>query len=217
MIALIRHEARMLTRRAMWPVALTLHAFAVSAFVGIWGPLGGVPLWEASTLHQLTAVERIVAAVLLTWLATSLLSDDDDNTRRVTDWSALTGRSVKAVFGARVVLSTLGAVVFMTVAAPAFAAAGASAAATLPDIAAEMGSAAGFSVFCGGVTAVSSVSLRDRVGVWCTAMAISLVAAAAVQQLDTTWLRMAVPAVAGVILLLLAPAGMNTQRQNRAA
>lgn len=217
MIALIRHEARMLTRRAMWPVALTLHAFVASAFVGIWGPLGGVPLWDASTLHQLTAVERIVAAVLLTWLATSVLSDDDDDTRRVTDWSALTGRPDKVVFGARVVLSTLGAVVFTTVAAPAFASAGASAAATLTDIVAGMGSAAGFSIFCVGVTAVISVSLRDRVGVWCTAMAISLVAAAAVQQLDTTWLRIAAPAATGVILLLAAPAGMNAQRYNRAA
>ena len=214
--ALLTHESRMLTRRAIWPAALTIHAIAVSAFVGIWGPTGGVPLWDASTLSQLTGAERISAAVLLTWLTTFVLTDDDDGRRGMRDWSALTGQPVERVFSARLILAALLALVFVSVSAPAFAGAGASAAARGIDIAAQAGIALGFAIFSVGVTAVAGVALDSRVAVWCTAMVISLVAAVGVQALDTVWLRIAAPAAGGVVLMILALAGVHAQTQRHA-
>jgi len=114
----------MITRRAIWPAALTIHAAIVSAFVGLWGPTGGVPLWDASTLTQLTAAERVCSAVLLTWLTTFVLTDDDGGGRSMLDWSALTGQPVQRVFIARGILSAILALVFVAVASPPFAGAG---------------------------------------------------------------------------------------------
>ncbi len=213
MIALLLHEAQILTRRAIWPVAVTLHAIATAAFVGIWGPTGGVPLWDASVLHQLTAADRILGAVLITWLSTYALSDDD--ARGLLDWSALTGRPVKSVYGARLAVAAVLGVIFTIVAVPAFAAAGEASAATRGDVAAQIGAAIGFALLCVGVTAVANVAVEDRVGVWCTAMALSLIAAVAIQIIDQTWLRIAAPLAAGIALMTMAAAGIRARRAGR--
>ena len=216
MIALALHEARMLTRRGIWPAALAVHALIASAFVAMWGPTGGVPLWEASTLHQLTAADRIVSALLLTWLATFVLTDDGDGRRRTSDWSALTGRPPQFVYGARLILAIFLALIFVAVVAPAFAAAGASSAATSADAATQLLLAAAFATLSLGITAISSVALKDRVAVWCTAMVVSLIAAIGVQVLEGTGLRVAAPSLVGVLLLLTARVTVNSQRRRHA-
>jgi len=120
MISLVLHETRLIGRRAAWPAALVLHAAAASMFVSLWGPTGGVPLWAASVLQQLAAMDRLAAAVLLTWLTTFVLADDADGRRSVVDWSALTGRSTRSVFRARIATVFFAALVFVSVTLPAF-------------------------------------------------------------------------------------------------
>ena len=211
MIALARHEIRMIGRRAIWPAALILHAAAAALFVGVWGPTGGVPLWQASLLAQLSSMDRLATAVLLTWLATFVLTDDA-GARRLMDWSALTGVPAASVLRARIWAVTALALVFIAVAGPAFVAAGETAAATSGDIAAHVGSALGFAVFATGITAAASVALRNRVAVWCTAMAVCLIAALGVRMLPTDLMRAVTPALAGLAMLAMAPSALRSRR-----
>lgn len=216
MIALVLHESRMVTRRGVWPAVLVLHAVAASAFVAMWGPTGGVPLWEASSLHQLSAADRILSAVLLTWLTTFVLTDEASGRRRMADWAVLTGRPTQFVYGARIIVAIFLALIFIAAAAPAFAAAGASSAATSGDAATQFFLAAAFAVFALGVTAMASVALNDRVAIWCTAMVVSLVAAVAIQGFTDAWLRLAVPSGCGLLLIVASYVSVTTQRLRRA-
>ncbi|TAK15264.1 MAG: hypothetical protein EPO35_07945 [Acidobacteria bacterium] len=210
MIAVALHEARMIGRRAIWPAVLILHAAATASFVIVWGPTGGVPLWQASLLEQLTAMDRLAAAALLTWLATAVLTDD--GARRLADWSALAGLPTATVFRARITALVTLSLVFIAVAAPAFVAAGEISAATPRDIARHIGMSLGFSALAAGVTAAASVALRDRVGVWCTAMAVCLIAALGVRMLPTDLMRMLAPAIAGLIMLAAVPSMLRSRR-----
>ena len=209
MMSLAIHECRMLGRRAVWPAALVVHAAAASMFVAIWGPSGGVSLWEATVLQQLSAVDRLATAVLLTWLSTFVCSDDEGGARSVLDWSALAARSPQTVFRARIAAIAVLGLIFMSTALPAFVAAGEVSAAPMREVAGQIAAAFGFACLCLGVTSVASVLVHDRVAVWCSAMALCLLAAVGVRLLDTTLLRAAVPAIMGVVLLALAPAGVG--------
>src|SRR5690348_11005906 len=102
MMPLAIHEARVLGRRGMWAAALAAHAMATALFVSLWMPTGGVPLWEASVLQQLAAADRVLMAVLLTWMSTFVLADYDGEGRRLADWSVLTGRPARAILRARI-------------------------------------------------------------------------------------------------------------------
>ena len=211
MIKLALHEARMIGRRAIWPAALILHAAAAAMFVGIWGPTGGVPLWQASLLEQLGAMDRLATAVLLTWLSTFVLADDA-GARRLADWSALTGLPAASVLHARIAAMAALTLVFIAVAAPAFVAAGETAAAAPGEVVAHAAMALGFAVFSVGVTAAASVALRDRVAVWCSAMTVCLIAALGVRILPTDLARAITPAIAGLLMLAAAPAGLRSRR-----
>jgi hypothetical protein len=212
MTALLLREARVLSRRGAWPAALLMHAAASGLFVTVWGRTGGVPLWEASLLQQLAAFDRLIAAAVLTWLATYVLADDEGGMRSASDWSALSGRPVRIVFLARVAAAAAMSIVFVVTAAPALAAAGELSAATPGVVAAQLAAALGFACFCLGAAAIAAAAIRDRVGVWCTAMSLSLFAAFAVRALETTLMRGIIPALAGLILALIAPGILETRR-----
>lgn len=216
MTALVRYEVWLAARRMSWPAALVLHASATALFVATWGPTGGLSLWQASLLHQLTAVDRLASAVLFTWFSTYVLSDGEAGAHRAADWSAVTGRSVASVFRARVAAIAVMAIVFIAVAAPPFVSAGETAAASTGVIASQLGAALGFALLCAGVTAVTSVALRDRVAVWCTAMATCLIAAVGVRLLGSTLVGAAAPAAVGVILLMTAPRGARSREERYA-
>jgi hypothetical protein len=181
-------------------------------FVALWMPTGGVPLWQASVLQQLAAADRLLIAVLLTWLSTFVLADDEGDGRRLVDWSALTGRAAPSVFRARIAAMAGMALVFIGVALPAFIAAAEVSAAPLSELAAHVAAAAGFACLCLGITSIITVTVRDRVAVWCVAMTVCVLSAVAVRALDTIALRSAVPALAGAILLALAPHALKTSR-----
>jgi hypothetical protein len=217
MIALGVHEIRVICRRAVWPAALTLHAFAASVFVALWGPTGGVPLWQASVLQQFAAAERLLLAILLTWLATFVLADDAAAGRSAADWGALTGRRVDAVLRARLAALALLTAVLLAVAMPALVAAGDLSAATRGEIARQLGAAAGFACLCVGVTAIAAVAQRDRVAIWCTAMLCSAAAALGVRWFDTELMRAVVPLGAGAAMLALALLAARNRRAANAA
>jgi hypothetical protein len=213
MIALALHEIRIATRGPAWPVALVLNALACSLFVAIWGPTGGVPLWRASPLEQLAAVDRVIAAVVLTWFATHLLADDETGARRLVDWSALTGRSTDWVFRARAIAVAILAAVFTVVGTPAFVAAADLSAVSMGALPQHAAAALGFAALCLGVTAIMTVVTSDRIVIWCTAMIACLIAAVGVRLLDTMLLRAAVPAAIGTMLVVAASASMRSRMQ----
>jgi hypothetical protein len=211
-MSLALHEARLIGRRVVWPASLVLHAAAVSMFVSLWGPTGGVPLWQATVLQQLAAMDRLAAAVLLTWLSTFVLTDDEDGRRNLADWSALTARPAPSIFRARIAAIVCLAIVFVAVTLPAFFAAAELSAAPGTSLAAEIGAAAGFAVLCLGITAIAAIALDVRVGVWITAMSCAAVAAVAIRALDTTVARAVTPALIGALLLVIAPLGATGRR-----
>lgn len=214
MIATATHEIRMAARRAAWPLALALHAAAASLFVILWGPTGGVPLWEATVLQQLVVVDRIAAAVLLTWLVTFVFADDTPDpasSRRIADWAALFGYSPAAIFRSRAMAAACAALVFVAVAIPALVAAGALSAATGRDVAAQAGALLGFAWLGVSLTAAMSVAVRDRVGIWCWSMTLTAIAALATRMFDTALTRGAIPAAAGFVILLAASWGLNVR------
>lgn len=198
---LTRHEARMIGRRAVWPAALVLHALTTSLFVILWAPTGGVPLWQASVLPQLAAFDRLAIAAVLTWLSTFVLADDESGARDLVEWSAVCGRPARTILRARMAAISAMALIFLTAAAPAFVAAGEVSAAPLSELAADAGVLFGFACFAIGVTAAIRVAVRDRLAVWCIAMAVCLIAAVGVRMLGTVALRAIAPALTGVILL----------------
>jgi hypothetical protein len=209
MMAMTAHEVRMFGRRAAWPALLLLHALAAALFVGAWGPTGGIPLWRASALDQFVFVERLAAAMFVTWVGTSVLTDDQTGSRSLTDWAALTGRNARAVFQSRILASVVLTLVLVTTGAPGFVAAAESSAAAAGVALTQVAAVYGFALLCLGVTAVIALALRDRVAIWCVAMIVCLVAAAATRSLETTILRAAVPAAAGLLMLVIAPAIMR--------
>lgn len=212
MISLAINEVRVAGRRAVWPTAVVLHAAAASMFVALWGPTGGVSLWEASVLQQLASMDRLATAVLLTWLSTFVLADDEGGRRGLIDWSALAGRSPAVILRSRVVAILVLAAVFMCAMIPAFVAAGEVAAAAPGELAGQMGAAFGFACLCVGITAIASIATADRLAVWLTAMLFSLVAAVGVRFFDTTLTRAIAPALAGVVMLAAAPLLVRTRR-----
>lgn len=212
MIRLAVHEARMLGRRGVWPAALVMHALATSLFVGLWAQTGGVPLWQASLLQQLAAFDRLVIATVLTWFATVALADDERGGRNLVEWSAVCGRPAPAILRARVAAMAALTLVFLIVAAPAFVAAADISAAGPRELAADAAAVFGFACFALGVTAAARVAVRDRVAVWCIAMAVSGLASVGVRLLASTALRAAAPAVAGIVLLALAPSAVRRWR-----
>jgi hypothetical protein len=212
--ALALHETRMICRRGVWPAALTLHALAASLFVSIWGPVGGVSLWDASVLQQLAALDRVISAVVLTWLATFVIADDP--ARTISDWSALTGRSAATVFRARVAALCALTCLFVAVAVPAFVAASDLSAASNLELARQLGAEGAFAVFCVGVTALSAVALDHRVAAWCSAMICCIAAAAGVHAFDTTLLRTVAPAAAGLMFLIVAPMAIRVRPSDAA-
>jgi hypothetical protein len=212
LISLVVHEARVLGRRGVWAAALAAHAIAASLFVVLWMPTGGVPLWQASMLQQLAAADRLMLAVLLTWLSTFVLADDEGGGRSAVDWSALTGRPDRSIIRARVAAMAAMSVILVSVALPPFVAAAEVSAAPAGELAGHVLSALGFACFCLGVTSIISVTVRDRVAIWCVAMTACVLAAVAVRALDTIALRSAVPAIAGALLLALAPNALGRPR-----
>ena len=148
MIALAVYEARLLGRRGAWAAALALHAIAASSFVALWMPTGGVPLWQASVLQQLAAADRLLLAVLLTWLSTFVFADDEDNGRRVVDWSALTGRTSQSIFRSRIAAMAVMSLILAAVAVPAFVAAAEVSAASMRELAGHVGAGLAFACFC---------------------------------------------------------------------
>ncbi len=210
MIPLIVREVHLVTRRAAWPVAIVIHAAAAALFVGVWGPTGGVPLWQSSVVQQLAAVDRLIAAILLTWVATFVLSDDETGVRDLRDWSVLTGRPAREIFRTRIAAALMLSLVFTASAVPAFVAAGEFAAAPAGDVAAHVGAALGFACFALGATTVASAALGNRVAAWTTAMSICVAAAFGIRMLDTLTMRIAVPAVAGLLLMGASPLGIRS-------
>jgi hypothetical protein len=202
MMPLAWQEIRTATRRAAWPVAVFGHAAIAALFVVVWGPTGGVPLWQAPVLQQLAAAERVSTAVVLTWLLTYIVTDEKD--RSLADWSALVGRPAKTVFTARLIATMLLTIVLVAGAAPAFAAAGAEAAASSADVALQLSAALSFALFCASITALAAATFKNRVAVWCAAMTTCLVAAVAARFLDTTLLRAVVPAALALVLWSIA-------------
>jgi len=209
---LARHEARIIARRGVWPAALVLHALATSLFVVLWAPIGGVPLWQASVLQQLAALDRLLIAVVLTWLTTFVLASDESGARDVIEWSAVCGRPARTVFRARIAAASVMAVVFVAMAVPSFIAAADVSAAPLAELAADAWSALGFACLTIGVTAAIRVAVSDRVAIWSIAMAISCAAALGVRLLDGAALRAVAPAVAGAALLAWAPYAVRAWR-----
>jgi hypothetical protein len=216
MIVMATHELRLIGRRAVWPVALVLHAAAASLFVAIWAPTDGVPLWQASVLQQLAAIDRLVIAVVLTWLSMFVLTDDNGGARRMVDWSAITGRSVETVFKSRIVAVALLALIFISVALPAFAAAAEAGGASAGELAAQLAAMAGFAALCVGVSAAAGVAVRNRVAAWYTAMLCCLLTAVAVRLLETTTMRAIVPASIGLLLMFVSPSGVRGRRLHEA-
>jgi hypothetical protein len=212
MIGLAIYEARLLGRRGSFAAALAVHALAASLFVMLWMPTGGVPLWEASLLQQLAAADRVLTGALLTWLSTFVFADDEGGMRNAIDWSALTGRSVRSVFRTRIAAMAAMSVVLVAVAVPAFVAAADASAAPINELAGHLGAALGFACFCLGVTSMIAATVRDRVAVWCIAMAVCLAAAVGVRALETAALRALVPALAGAAMLALAPSAVRSSR-----
>jgi hypothetical protein len=212
MMSLASHEVRIIGRRAAWPIALAGHAVAMSLFVALWGPTGGIPLWEASLLQQLVVADRIICAVVLTWLVTFILADDEGGGRSLMHWSLLTGKPAVSIFRARVVAAAAITLVFVSTALPVFVAAADISAAPARELTWQIASVAGFACLCAGITAVATAAIGDRVAIWIIAMLLTLLAAAGVQPLDTTVLRAAVPALTGVMLLGLAPSAAKDRR-----
>ena len=211
-MSLAIHEARVLGRRGIWAAALAIHAISASLFVALWMPTGGVPLWQATVLEQLAAADRLLVAALVTWLSTFVLADEETGGRAVTDWSALTGLPARSIVRARIAAAAMMTLVLASVALPAFVAAAGVSAATTTELTGHLGSALGFACFCLGVTSVASVSVRDRVAVWCVSMTVCVLAAVGVRALDGAILRGVAPAVAGVALLALAPGALRFPR-----
>lgn len=214
MMPLALQELRLVTRRAAWPIAIFVHAATAALFVIVWGPTGGVPLWQSTVLQQLAAAERVSGAIVLTWLTTYIVTDERD--RSLGDWSALTGRPMKTVFAARLIAVVLVTAALMAAAAPAFFAAGAEAAATVGDIALQMSAALGFALLCAAVTATVAIGFKSRVGIWCTAMTACLIAAVGVRSIQTTEFRALVPAAIAAVLLLALPSGVRDGRSTGA-
>jgi len=147
----------------------------------------------------------LLIAAVLTWLTTFVLADDEAGERDLIEWSAVCGRPAGTILRARIAASVVLALVFLSVAAPAFVAAGEVSAAPFRELAADAAAMLGFACFAIGVTSAVRVTVRDRVAIWCIAMAVCLVAAVAVRRLDTEAFRDGAPALAGVILLAWAP------------
>lgn len=197
MTALIAHDLRLATRRVAWPLAIGLHAAATTLFVAVWGPTNGVPLWTAPLLSQLVAADRLLLAVLLTWLITPLLAPD--HAADLTGWSAVTGVSVTRLMLSRAVAAILMALVMVISAAPIIVAAAQVSAldsAVLMLACLEM---AAFSLLVVGATALSAVIWRDRLAVWCGSMALTIAAAVVARLVSPAVPRLAVCALVTVI------------------
>ena len=190
MMTLIVHELRIATRRASWPWAFGLHLTAAALFVAVWGPTNGLPLWSAPMLAQLVAADRLLVAVLLTWLVTPLFAPDRDVD--LLGWSSVAGVSVNRVMAARALAAIVLALVMVAAALPVAVVAGQISAATPGAVAEAVLDMAGFSLLAVGLAAAAALACRGELVVWCTAMALSTAAAFAVRPLPLGPARVAV-------------------------
>lgn len=206
---LIAHELRVATRRAAWPIALGLHLVATTLFIAVWGPTGGVSLWLAPLLSQLVAADRLLLAVLLTWLVTPLFAPGAD--ADLIGWSSVTGLPMGRLVASRAAAAvTLAVVLTFTTVPIAVAAAQMSAQpiTAVLDASLEM---TVFALLVVGLTAGASVVWRHQLAVWCTGMALTVVAAFGVRLLSPGLPRIATCALIAVVGLAAA-AGTATHR-----
>lgn len=197
MSALIAHDLRLATRRAAWPVAIGLHLATATLFVAVWGPTNGVPIWTAPLLPQLVAADRLLLAVLLTWLVTPLLAPD--RASDMTGWSGVTGVSVTRLMLSRAAAASLMAIVLVISAAPVVVAAAQVSALDGAAVVSACLEMAAFSLLVVGVTALSAVIWRDRLAVWCCSMALTIAAAVVVRLASPVVPRLTVCALVTVL------------------
>lgn len=206
---LIAHDLRVATRRAAWPIALGLHLVAATLFVAVWGPTGGVSLWLAPLLAQWVAADRILVAVLLTWLVTPLFAPGADVD--LVGWSGVTGLPVRRLVVARAAAAMTLAVVLTLSATPITVAAAQMSAQPVAALLAASLEMAVFALLAVGLTAGASVVWRHQLAVWCTGMALTAVAAFGVRLLSPGPPRIATCAVIA-IAGIAAAAGTATHR-----
>jgi hypothetical protein len=199
MRSLVLHELRRGMRRAAWPLALGLHLVGVTLFVAVWGPTGGVPLWAAPLLTQLVAADRMLLAVLLTWLVTPLFAHDAH--ADLVGWSGVTGISVRSLMASRAIAASLLAIMMVLSGVPIVAAASQISSVPLAGLAGTSLEMLSFSLLAVGLVAAASIAWRRQVAVWCGGMLLTTAAAFAARMWTPGTLRVAV-------CLLVAATGM---------
>jgi hypothetical protein len=181
MMSLIAHDLRVATRQAAWPIALGLHLAGAMLFIFVWGPTNGVPLWSASLLAQLVAADRLLLAVLLTWLVTPLCAPGP----RVdlTGWASVAGVSVSRAMAARIAAAGVLAILITVTLAPVVMIAAEIAAAPMSAAVVSLIEMAIFSLAVVGLTAASAAIWQHPLAVWCAGMATTVIAAFGVRLL----------------------------------
>ena len=189
MMALIAHELRATTRRTAWPVVIALHLTTAALFIAAWGPTNGVPLWSAPLLTQLVAADRLLLAVLLTWLVTPLLSPDTG--ADLPGWSAVAGVTVTQILRARAIAAAVLAVTLVLVITPIAVAAAQMSGPASPSVFAAVAEMTSFALLTVGVTAISAAAWRDPLAVWSGSMAVTGIAAFGLRLLTSGSARIA--------------------------
>lgn len=189
MTSLIAHDLRVATRQAAWPIALGLHLAGAMLFVTVWGPTNGVPLWSASILTQLVAADRLLLAILLTWLVTPLCAPGPGVD--LTGWASVAGISVSRALASRIAAAGVLAILVTVTLAPVVMVAAEIAGAPVSAAIVALIEMAMFSVAAVGLTAASAAVWQHPLAVWCAGMVTTVIAAFGVRLLASGVTRLA--------------------------
>lgn len=196
MSALLWHELRVATRRWSWPIALFASTLCAAAFVVVWGP-SGVPLWSAPLLLQLTALYRLVLAMIGTWMTIDIVAPESDV--RLRAWCAVVARGPAAVLATRTVVAGALALVMCAASLPAFVTAQQMSDLSANELAVSLLSTAAFGLLATGLAAMLAVATANRVHAWLGALMLAAFGAFAARALPPGISRVAVPAMLAVV------------------